>query len=153
MEFPWRFNDGVSMQFSSFFYVASMSRKLHGTSIKPALLIQQNHQRGNGKTFKTYLESPCNLHQTSMEPPWNLHRSYNRTFKTYLDMGVIYIKTPWNLHGTSIKPASLIQQDHQRGTGKTFKTFLKNPCNLHQTSTEPLEGKWQDLQNIPGKSM
>ena len=41
--------------------------------MEPALLIQQDHTGGSGKTFKTYLENRCNLHQNSMEPPWNLH--------------------------------------------------------------------------------
>ena len=129
----------------------------------------------NSRIFEIPLESALNLHGNSIEPPWNLHRSYNRTTKyghglqnVPGQIGVIYIKTPWNLHGTSMEPALLIQQDHTGGSGKTFKTYLENRCNLHQTSmetpwnphqtciintTEPLQGKWQDLQNIAGKSM
>ena len=153
MEVPWRFHGVLTQIPTKISQNLEQKRRPYCMNDAGSMEVRWSFHGG------LMMEFPCSFHLF-----FTLHPCQDIPGQ----IGVIYIKTPWNLHGTSIKPASLIQQDHQRGTGKTFKTFLKNPCNLHQTSmetpwnlhqtciintTEPLEGKWQDLQNIPGKSM
>ena len=79
------------------------------------------------------METPSlNLHGNSIEPPWNLHRSYNRAFSFVQDFVKSSLESASKLHGISMEPPwNLHQSDYRRNT---FKTYLKTPWNLHQTS-------------------
>ena len=103
----------------------------------------------NSRIFEIPLESALNLHGNSIEPPWNLHRSYNRAFSFVQDFVKSSLESASKLHGISMEPPwNLHQSDYRRNT---FKTYLKTPWNLHQTSmkSENTCGEHRYIEKTP----
>ena len=100
----------------------------------------------NSRIFEIPLESALNLHGNSIEPPWNLHRSYNRAFSFVQDfvksslesaskLHGISMEPPWNLHGTCI--SQTIEGTPSKPIWKLHGIYIKPPWNLktHVAST------------------
>ena len=121
MEFPWRFHGG-SMEIPWMFHGwnlhgTSMDWNLHGTCIKHTYNVgplsnrcREQLKKQNENSIRLidnefYNNFYRNLHQTSMEPPWNLHGTsmeppWNLQIWWRFHGGSMEV--PWRFHGGSI---------------------------------------------------